>query len=102
MFRWIVDATGYEPIVILTKSDKIGKTQLEKRESSIRAVLGASDACRLIPFSARSRQGLEEIYEIFDSLLAEEAALEADHGEEAVNLAEEAAGMTEPKRTKDD
>lgn len=102
MFRWIVDATGYEPIVILTKSDKIGKTQLEKRESSIRAVLGASDACRLIPFSARSRQGLEEIYEIFDSLLTEEAASEADHGEEAVNHGEEAAEMTEPKRTKDD
>ena len=102
MFRWIVDATGYEPIVILTKSDKIGKTQLEKRESSIRAVLGASDGCRLIAFSARSRQGLEEIYEIFDSLLTEEAASEADHGEEAVNHGEEAAGMTEPKRTKDD
>ena len=68
MFRWIVSATGYEPIVILTKTDKIKRSQLSKSIGGIRKALNASESCVLIPFSDETRQGLDQIYAIVDKL----------------------------------
>lgn len=72
MFNWIVSSTGFEPLVVLTKLDKIKRSQLKNSVDNARRVLGASKDCRLIPFSAESKQGLSEVYEVFDSILSGE------------------------------
>ncbi len=65
MYRWIAD-NGYEPIVIATKLDKINRSQTQKQLKLLRATLGCKDAL-IIPFSAKTKQGLEEIYALFES-----------------------------------
>ena len=69
MFRYITSATGYEPIVILTKLDKIKRSQVKKQIETIRKALNATADCTMIAFSAESKQGLDEIYRIFDTVL---------------------------------
>lgn len=67
MYEWIC-ANGYQPILIATKLDKIKKCQLAKQRQMILNTLGAEREAVLIPFSAQTRQGREEIYEILDNI----------------------------------
>lgn len=76
MFRWIVSATGFEPLVILTKLDKIKRSQIRSSAENARRLLGASADCVLIPFSADSKQGLEQIYAVFDRILEPREAID--------------------------
>ncbi len=71
MYDWIV-ARGYHPILIATKSDKIKRSQLPKQMKLIRDTLAVEDDTIVIPYSALSRQGRDEIYELLDSLTAGE------------------------------
>lgn len=68
MFDWIVQSTGYEPIIIATKLDKIKRSQVSKHLKMLREGLGASKECTIIPFSALNRQGLDEIYALIERL----------------------------------
>lgn len=68
MYRWIAD-NGYEPIVIATKLDKINRSQTAKNLKVIRDKLKVREGIKIIPFSAQSRQGKEEIYETIDEIL---------------------------------
>ena len=67
MYDWVV-SNGFEPVIIATKLDKIKRSQTDKQIKTIRGALGA-DSYRVIPFSATSKQGREEIYEIIDKIL---------------------------------
>ena len=67
MYEWVT-ANGYNPIIIATKLDKIKRSQVGKQVAAIRSGLGAKEAV-IIPFSATSKQGREEIYEIIDQIL---------------------------------
>ncbi len=71
MYEWIA-ASGADPIVIATKSDKLKRSQIEGHVNMIRETLGMPEDGMIIPFSAQSKAGREEIYEVMDSLLAEE------------------------------
>lgn len=71
MYDWIV-AHGYHPILIATKSDKIKRSQLPKQMKLIRDTLAVEDDTIVIPYSALSKQGRDEIYELLDSLTAGE------------------------------
>ncbi len=71
MYDWIC-AAGFEPVIIATKLDKIKKSQLQKQLKQIRACLKAGEGTVIIPFSAQTKQGREEIYEILDGILEEE------------------------------
>ncbi len=54
--------------VILTKSDKLNKTETEKRLSLIKEELGEfADMCEIIPFSAEKGQGVDHVREIIES-----------------------------------
>lgn len=66
MFSFILDVTGYEPIVIATKLDKIKKTQVSKNIEIIRNKLNASSECTIIPYSSETKEGLEEIQKYFE------------------------------------
>ncbi len=68
MYDW-VHRQGYEPIIIATKLDKIKRSQIQKQTKLIRTTLGAGQDTIVIPFSAETKQGREEIYEILDRLI---------------------------------
>ena len=67
MYEWVT-ANGYTPVIIATKLDKIKRSQISKQVAAIRSGLGAKEAV-IIPFSATSKQGREDIYEIIDQIL---------------------------------
>ena len=69
MFSFIVSATGYEPIVIATKLDKIKKSETEKNIAMIREGLGATDNCEIIPFSAEKKDGVKEFLKILSQIV---------------------------------
>ena len=71
MFQWILAATGYEPIVIITKMDNLKRSQHAKAIKEIREKLGASKDCIMIPFSAETKSGREEFLELVDKILLE-------------------------------
>ncbi|MBQ4241304.1 MAG: YihA family ribosome biogenesis GTP-binding protein, partial [Lachnospiraceae bacterium] len=56
MLRWIENA-GYEPVVIVTKTDKLKRSQLPKAYREIRETLGLSGETKMYPFSAVGRVG---------------------------------------------
>lgn len=68
MYDWIV-ANGFEPIIIATKLDKINRSQIQKNVKIIRQTLGLKTDHIIIPFSALSKAGREEIYETIDKIL---------------------------------
>lgn len=71
MYRWIREY-GFEPVIIATKADKIKRSQLNKCLKVIRDTLHVSGNTELIPYSAVSKQGREEIYELLDGYLLNE------------------------------
>lgn len=72
MFDFVTQCTGYEPIVIMTKLDKLKRSEQQKQTALIRKALNASPDCVMIPFSAETKQGLPQVYELFDSILSKE------------------------------
>lgn len=72
MYEWIEDK-GYSPIIILTKLDKINRSQVAKQTKIIREKLGAPKETVMIPFSAVTKVGCEEIYQIMDDILSNES-----------------------------
>lgn len=70
MYQWIV-SRGFSPVIIATKADKISRGQYEKQKKLIRETLGAGADTLIIPFSAETKLGRDEIYEL---LTLEEAA----------------------------
>lgn len=65
MYEWIVH-NGYRPIIIATKADKIKRSQLQKQLKLIREGLGLEKSDVMIPFSAETKQGREEIWEYLE------------------------------------
>jgi GTP-binding protein len=68
MYEWIL-ANGFHPIIIATKADKIKKSQLNKQIMAIKTGLQVDRDTIVIPFSAQTKQGREEIYEVIDSII---------------------------------
>ena len=71
MYDWI-RRNGYDPIIIATKLDKINRSQIQKQVKLIRTTLQAGADTQIVPYSAQTKQGREEIYEILDGVLAAE------------------------------
>ena len=61
MFDWVTQ-TGYRPVVIATKLDKIGRSQQQKQINLIRKKLGMRPDDTLIAFSSETKQGREELW----------------------------------------
>ena len=77
MYDWIVDQ-GYEPIIIATKMDKLKRSQISKHVKLVREGLGLKKESIVIPFSATSKQGREEIWNLMDSILESEVSENED------------------------
>ena len=67
MYNWIL-GSGYRPVIIATKLDKIKRSQIQSQLKLIRDGLNAEKETVIIPFSAATRQGREEIYGILDGI----------------------------------
>lgn len=71
MYDWIV-SQGFHPIIIATKLDKINRSQIQKQVKLIKTALQVEKDTAVIPFSASTKQGREEIYEMIDGFLPSE------------------------------
>ncbi len=67
MYDWIM-ANGFYPIIIATKLDKIKRSQINKHISVIRKKLNADKDSIIVPFSAQTKQGKEDILDIIEQL----------------------------------
>ncbi len=67
MFDWIV-SNGFTPVIIATKLDKIKRSEQAKKLKAVRTGLSA-EKCTVIPFSAVSKQGREDILNLIESVV---------------------------------
>ena len=70
MYQWIV-AQGYEPVIIATKLDKIKRSQVQKQIKILKEGLKLLPGTQLIPFSAETKQGRDEIWDVICSFAEE-------------------------------
>ena len=68
MYEWMV-YQGYAPIIIATKLDKIKRSQIQKNVNAIKEGLQVEPGTIIIPFSAETKQGRDEIWELIDSFV---------------------------------
>ena len=68
MYDWIV-SNGYQPVIIATKADKIRRSQLQKQIRLIRSGLEAAAETVILPFSALTKSGVEEIRKQIEAVL---------------------------------
>ena len=67
MYEWIV-YNGYKPVIIATKLDKINRSQKDKHIKMIRQGLNVLPDTVILPFSAKTKQGREEILDFISSV----------------------------------
>ena len=82
---------GFRPVIIATKLDKIKRSQIQKQVKLIRTGLGMEKQDILIPFSAETKQGREDIWNLIDKMAAGEDLLTAEEEIQAEKAAEWAA-----------
>lgn len=70
MYDWIVHQ-GYSPIIIATKLDKIKRSQIQKQLKILREGLQLVPETKILPFSAETKQGREEIWETIEGFMEE-------------------------------
>ena len=68
MYEWMV-YQGFAPIIIATKLDKIKRSQIQKNVKAIREGLNVQPGTTISPFSAETKQGRDEIWELIDSFV---------------------------------
>ena len=90
MYDWVV-YNGFRPVIIATKLDKIKRSQVQKQVKLIRTGLGMEKQDILIPFSAETKQGREDIWNLIDKMAAGEDLLTAEEEIQAEKAAEWAA-----------
>ena len=71
MYDWIVDQ-GFNPIIIATKLDKLKRSQVQKQVKAIKTGLKLLPGTVVIPFSAETKQGRDEIWNLIEETLAQE------------------------------
>lgn len=65
MYHWVVEQ-GYQPVIIATKLDKIKRSQVQKHIKMLREGLSLVPGTKVIPFSASTKQGRDEIWELIE------------------------------------
>jgi GTP-binding protein len=84
MYGWMVEQ-GFAPIIIATKLDKIKRGAVDKHVRAIEVGLDVEPGTIIIPFSAETKQGRDEIWALVDDLVLPE------DGEETLQQVEEDA-----------
>lgn len=80
MYDWIV-YNDYRPVIIATKLDKINRSQVPRHVKMLRNGLGMEKGDVLIPFSAQTKQGREEIWRLMEEMADMTEAKEMSGGD---------------------
>lgn len=75
MFDWI-QYMGFQAIVIATKADKIKRSQIPGQLRQMKEELKADEDTIIIPFSALTKQGREDIWDLMDQVIENAAGNE--------------------------
>ena len=75
MYDWVVEQ-GYHPIIIATKLDKLKRSQVDKHVKMVKQGLNLIPGTRVIPFSAETKQGRDEIWELVETEFLEKKEVE--------------------------
>ena len=67
MYEWIV-SQGFHPVIIATKLDKIKRSQIQKSVKMVKEGLNVKPGTKIIPYSALTKQGRDEIWEYIDMM----------------------------------
>lgn len=62
MFEWVV-ASGFRPVVIATKVDKLKKNEIEKNKKLIRQTFGMKPEDKLIMTSSLKKTSIEDVWD---------------------------------------
>ena len=65
MYRWIL-SNGFSPVIIATKADKLKRSQIKKQLDVLKNTLRVIEGVPIIPFSAVTKQGREEIWSLIE------------------------------------
>lgn len=68
MYNWIVES-GYKPIVVATKLDKLKRSQVSKALKDVKSALDLGPDDIIIKFSAKTGDGREELLNIISQTL---------------------------------
>ena len=68
MSEWVTE-NGSRPVIIATKLDKIKRSQAAGQVKLVRTGLGIGPDVTVIPFSAETKQGREEIWALIEELV---------------------------------
>ena len=71
MYEWI-KSQGYKPIIIATKMDKITKSKLKAHLDAIHRSLEPDGELTILPFSAMTKEGREDIWKAIDEIIGYE------------------------------
>lgn len=88
MYKWIVDH-GFNPVIIATKVDKLKRSQVAKHVKMIKNGLDVVEGTPIIPYSALTKQGRDEIWELMEQfVLDSDFSVEEEIAEEEKTTAE--------------
>lgn len=68
MYNFILNS-GYNPIIIATKLDKINRSQINKQIKQIKTVLNVVEGTPVLPFSSHTKQGKEELWDMIEEYI---------------------------------
>lgn len=72
MYEWLKHY-GYDIVIAATKSDKLNRSQIPRHLSVIRKTLNLGPGEILIPFSGEKKVGVEELWEVIETMIAKKA-----------------------------
>jgi GTP-binding protein len=70
MYEWVV-SNGYEPVLILTKLDKLKRSQVAKNIKIIKDKIKPVPETRILTFSSMTKQGRDEILDLIEEIINE-------------------------------
>ena len=65
MYRWIL-SNGFSPVIVATKADKLKRSQIKKQLDILKSTLKVIEGVPIIPFSAVTKQGRDDIWELIE------------------------------------
>ncbi len=71
MINYLID-TELPFVIVLTKADKLKKTEREKRMAAFITEIPCFDDIHVIPFSSQTFEGVEELRQIIDDIAADD------------------------------
>lgn len=81
MYDWMLHQ-GYAPIIIATKADKVARTQITRHIEMIKKGLAVEEGIIVLPFSAETKQGKDEIWNLIDRFVLTPEEIEQEKAQE--------------------